>query len=92
MSYARFGWNGSDVYVFYSVSDMYECCFCLLQEREWVEDPDHKFTGGYFRDVGEKVQHDFPTAAEMIRHLELHREQGHTVPDDTFAALREAKP
>jgi hypothetical protein len=30
MSYARFGWDGSDVYVFLSVSGHLECCACKL--------------------------------------------------------------
>ena len=32
MSYARFGWDGSDVYVFRSTLQM-ECCGCWLRKR-----------------------------------------------------------
>lgn len=81
MSYARFGWGGSDVYVFFSVNGFYECCFCLLQEREYVED-ESALLGGYFQDVGETVQGRFETAQEMVDHLMLHREAGHYVPQD----------
>lgn len=30
MSYARFGWNGSDVYVFVDVGGFLACCACSL--------------------------------------------------------------
>jgi hypothetical protein len=32
VSYARFGWEGSDVYVFLSVSGGLECCGCSIKE------------------------------------------------------------
>jgi hypothetical protein len=35
MSYARFGWNDSDVYVFMHVGGFLECCACLLAHEEW---------------------------------------------------------
>ncbi len=92
MSYARFGWDGSDVYVFYSVSGMYECCFCRLQEREWVDDPSRPLFQGYFRDVGEKVQQDFPDVDGIIAHLRQHQAAGHTVPEDTFTDIVEDAP
>ena len=87
MSYARFGWDGSDVYVFGNTDNMYECCGCLLQEREWVEAPGRAL-GGYFRSVGEIVPHVFDTPGEMVDHLMAHRAAGHTVPDDCIAELR----
>lgn len=86
MSYARFGWDGSDVYVFVS-SDAIECCGCLLQEREWVDDPGYKFFGGYFKKVGEEVPCRFQTTAEMVAHLEDHKAAGQCVPDDVIPAL-----
>lgn len=33
MSYARFGWDGSDVYVFMHVFGHLECCACVLSEN-----------------------------------------------------------
>jgi hypothetical protein len=92
VSYARFGWDGSDVYVYYDVGGYYNCCFCILQEREWVDDPGYTFTGGYFRNVGEDIETHFDTSAETIAHLLIHREQGHTVTDDTLNELREERP
>lgn len=32
MSYARFGWEGSDVYVYPHVSGGIECCACPMDE------------------------------------------------------------
>jgi hypothetical protein len=34
MSYARFGWDGSDVYVYLCVDGHLECCACLLS-TDW---------------------------------------------------------
>lgn len=34
MSYARFGWDGSDVYVFAHVEGYLCCCACCLQD-DW---------------------------------------------------------
>lgn len=86
MSYARFGWDGSDVYVFRSNLGL-ECCGCLLQQREWVRDKS-RVIGGYLKAVGEIVPHTFDTPAEMLTHLDLHREKGHTVPQDCIDQLR----
>jgi hypothetical protein len=35
MSYARFGWDNSDVYVFMSVGGWLECCACVLAHGDW---------------------------------------------------------
>ena len=41
MSYARFGWEGSDVYVFLSVDGCLECCACSLNpESECFDSTD----------------------------------------------------
>ncbi len=34
MSYARFGWGGSDVYVFMHVGGFLECCMCFLDDHQ----------------------------------------------------------
>ena len=41
MSYCRFG--EGDVYIFFSVDHLLECCGCILQEREWVDDESLSF-------------------------------------------------
>jgi hypothetical protein len=35
VSYARFGWYGSDVYVFAHVAGVLECCACILSHEHW---------------------------------------------------------
>jgi hypothetical protein len=38
VSYARFGWEGSNVYVFFNTDHMLECCGCSLRAgRERIE-------------------------------------------------------
>lgn len=86
MSYARFG-DGSDVYVFVTFEAI-ECCFCRLQLRIWVDEPDD-FLGGYFKDTGEKVQTEFTSNLGMIQHLEKHVAEGHVVPEEAFERLRD---
>ena len=34
MSYARFGWGGSNVYVFMHVGGHLECCMCFLDDHQ----------------------------------------------------------
>lgn len=86
MSYARFGWDGSDVYVFLHYQGFFTCCACSLQEREWIEEPS-AILGGYLKPVGEIIETDFRTTAEMINHLDQHRAAGHCVPDSTYEDL-----
>lgn len=74
MSYARFGWDGSDVYVFMSVGDReypggwLECCGCLLPSN-----PDRWFRA-------------FSTVA-MVDHLRDHATAGQHVPGDVVPEL-----
>lgn len=35
MSYARFGWDGSDVYVFLDVGGFLSCCGCGLSRKSF---------------------------------------------------------
>ena len=88
MSYARFGWDGSDVYLFVA-SEGLECCGCLLQKREWIDDDERAIFKGYMKAVGEIVPHVFKTTDEMITHLQKHTDAGHCVPDDVVPALLE---
>lgn len=34
MSFARWGWLGSDVYVFFNVDHKYECCGCSIHAHK----------------------------------------------------------
>jgi hypothetical protein len=88
MSYARFGQDGSDVYVFLTSrnsSEALECCACNLIEPEKLEHPftdmfgfTHEYEGTFFF---------ANTAREMIDHLIEHRAAGHTVNDDTISDI-----
>lgn len=80
MSYARFGADGSDVYVFFSVDHMLECCGCRLQKWMWV-DGDELTPGSRLEPVGEIVPDTFGSTAEMEAHLQRHIAEGHHVPD-----------
>lgn len=72
MSYCRFGWEGSDVYIYMSVAGWIECSACLLQ-------PTKKNTIlGHTIQINESFQ-AYDTQ-EMIYHIKQHREVGHHVP------------
>ncbi len=75
MSYARFGWDGSDVYVFEHVGGFIQCCACWLNE---VED------GDIFPEST-----NLKTPREALAHLEEHVSAGHCVPSKTFEQIRE---
>ena len=38
MSYCRFAWDGSDVYVYGNTNEKYECCGCRLDPVRWEYD------------------------------------------------------
>lgn len=86
MSYCRFG--EGDVYIFLSTDHLLECCGCILQEREWVDD-ESAFFGGYLKSIGEIIQSRFDTTEDMIKHLELHKEKGDYVPASCIKRLLE---
>lgn len=69
MSYCRFGWDGSDVYVYDDTSGGTTCCACLLSHSRI----------------------NLATHADMIAHLERHREAGHEVPQYAIDDLRESQ-
>lgn len=88
MSYARFGWNNSDVYIFTTRTstnpDQYaiDCCGCMLDEGEPLEAPYKDMFGiehthAYY---GFKAQ----TSGEMLRHLKEHRDAGHNITKETI--------
>lgn len=86
MSYSRF--SNADVYVFMSCDGVLECCGCILQEREWVDDPTRPIFKGYFKDVEPIIAACFDSTQGMVDHLTLHRAAGHDVPDHIEDALR----
>jgi len=70
MSYCRFGWEGSDVYIYASVGGWIECCACSLQPTRKSE-----FLG--FINESFKAY----DTQQMIDHIKQHREKGERVPD-----------
>ncbi len=76
MSYARWGCDGSDVYVF---------------GTEWTHengDPVPMLVCLH----GDDNDFSCATAAEMVKHLLEHRERGQTVPQYTIERLLEENP
>lgn len=91
MSYARFGWDGSDVYVFLNVAGYFSCCGCQLIEREYVESKDY-ILGFYLKPINEEEAskpESFYSTKEIIDHLEEHKKAGHYVPDSCIERILE---
>ncbi len=87
MSYCRFG--EGDVYLIGSLRDgeeVFYCCGCLLNEKDWVGDAD-SFLGGFLR--ARSGQPDFmsPSRFETLDHLGDHLEAGHEVPQHAIDAI-----
>lgn len=74
MSYCRFGWGGSNVYVYESDAGI-ECCGCCLGDT-FVAPCGVSFDEG---DHDNSPEHR-EAAIEMVRHLRRHRAAGHNVP------------
>lgn len=79
MAYSRFSY--ADVYVFMNVGGYLDCCGCILQKSEWVDDPSRPLTGGYLKSVEPIVQSIFYDTQGMVDHLAVHRAAGHDVPE-----------
>lgn len=84
MSYSRF--SNADVYVYMDARGTLDCCGCILQKSEWVEDPG-AFFGFYLRALEPIIETRFTTTQQMVDHLSLHRAAGHDVPDGIEADL-----
>jgi hypothetical protein len=81
MSYARFGWEGSDVYIYMSTGGWIECCSCSLQPTR-----QGKLLGEDF-----EINESFKAydTQEMIHHIAQHRKAGNRVPHYVEEELRE---
>jgi hypothetical protein len=77
VSYARFGWDGSDVYVYLDVAGSICCCACRLNEPEQWKDGDPLFPPSEY----------LLSTDDAIEHLRRHTEAGHTVPDTAVPNL-----
>lgn len=75
MSIVRWGYKGSELYI-YDVSDTeHVCCGCCFNDPE---EYDH---GGYLGQVWIRGSFVCKTYDEMIEHVERHIEADHSVPD-----------
>lgn len=86
MAYTRFSF--ADVYVYMDVGGYLNCCGCILQKSEWVDDPSKPIFGGYLKPIEPIIPTKFVTTQGMIEHLALHRAAGHDVPDGVEDELR----
>ena len=94
MSYARWGWDGSDVYLFTTSkgTNQYaiECCGCLLDRGIELEHP-------YTDKLGITHTHEYTayqanTSGEMIAHLKKHLAMRHCVPEDVIPNILQDYP
>lgn len=85
MSYVRF--SEGDAYVFTSKHAL-ECCGCLLQKRQWVDDHASPL-GGFLKPVGRRVRTQFRSNRAMVNHLRRHQRAGHYIPDHVFTRLED---
>jgi len=102
MSYARFGWEGSDVYVIGTADGPepakhhIECCGCLLTaDFRKPQTEAEKAAVAAFGEGDLEWRWDygplqsFDTTAGILAHLEWHRAAGHTVPESCIEALKQ---
>jgi hypothetical protein len=77
MSFSRFGWYNSDVYVFEHVGGYIQCCGCALPEFNKDDE--------IFATV------DLKTPKQALEHLSIHKDAGHNV-DRAMQGITEAYP
>lgn len=61
MSYARFGCEGSDVYLFPTMDGQYQCCGCLMQAHSFITPSIEHFLAHL--DEHRKAGHHIPESA-----------------------------
>jgi len=102
MSYARFGWDNSDVYVFLHVGGFIECCACVLAHEDWepfhAGDTQtmvnhlkkHEISGHVVPpSVYERLWEDHEENMEFIRNKEKHYSK--ELPEDWLETLEEIR-
>lgn len=89
MSYARFGWDGSDVYVFLG-SEKLECCACHIMPTVKFDPPRENFFGMKISEESQSFYAETP--ADMIEHLKEHIKSGDTVPEETIEDIKRDFP
>ncbi len=70
MSYARFGWDGSDVYVYLHVGGYLCCCACSLTD-DWR----HTSTDAMIAHLREHIAAGDTVPADVIPALDADREE-----------------
>lgn len=100
MSYARFGWDNSDVYVIGTARDgknTVQCCAChFTPSRDIPREEIDAMPDGIVKQMraafGFEYTGPFPeydTKDGILAHLREHREKGDHVPEDVFTRIRE---
>lgn len=105
MSYARFGWDGSDVYVIGTASGpegphFIECCGCRLVAdmrapspaelaEIWPDAPPPWCEPGTEFDFAPYEAYAFPSGQAAYAHMEAHIAAGHHVPQYCLDRIRE---
>lgn len=79
MSYARWGWDGSDVYVFMSIRGLV-CCACMDTDRLWYD-------ALLDEELPEFEDYIASSTNEMVGHLREHEADGLTVPPTIYDDL-----
>jgi hypothetical protein len=80
MSYVRWGTDGSQVYVFANSAGYVECCGCSFEFKEVTP---YKNALGWEVDF-EMGSAELHSAAEVVEHMQQHRDAGEQVPDYMF--------
>lgn len=97
MSYCRWGWDGSAVYVITTTTDL-QCVGCCLHEYKDL-DPNQKTEGvldvwAIMEQVPDDIEDSFSGSdanEKMIEHLKLHEAHGDHVPEYVYTRLQDPK-
>ncbi len=87
MSYSRFGWDGSDVYLYAAIEDgvnVIHCEQCILAMGDFIPDELHPLGGTVT--TKEEILTRFTSYPQLEKHIEDHRHVGHHVP--TYVDVR----
>lgn len=100
MSYARFGWEGSDVYIIGTQDGPegqrhIECCGCILTANFRKPRTEQEKADVAGIEGGEDIEWDygplqeFDTIEGILEHLAEHKRAGHCIPPSCVERLRD---
>lgn len=69
MSYSRFGWDGSDVYVYLDVGGYFCCCGCAFGNDHWR----HADTDAILAHLHKHLEAEHHVPAETLAEIEADR-------------------